>query len=97
MAQEIAEACGFALALLRASEIPPNPIERDRLARRWARANCVLTTSALYIESGGGRRPDESESLAAFCDRLSLPFAVGIQQESTLEHLPGLRIPQPAV
>ncbi len=96
MAQEIAEACGFALALLRASEIPPNPIERDRLARRWAR-EAVLTTSALYIESGSGERPDESESLAAFCDRLSLPFAVGIQQESTLEHLPGLRIPQPAV
>ena len=55
MAQEIAEACGFGLALLRACEIPPNPIERDRLARRWAR-EAVLTTSALYIESGSGER-----------------------------------------
>jgi len=96
MAQEIAQACGLGLALLRASEIPPNPIERDRLARRWVR-EAVLSASALYIESGNAERADEFESLIAFCERLSMPFAVGIPQESTLEHLPGLRIPQPAV
>jgi hypothetical protein len=96
MAQEIAESCGFGLAILRASEIPSGATERDRLARRWAR-EAVLTASALYIESGSGDRPDELESLAAFCARLSMPFAVGIAQDSTLEHLPGLRIAAPEV
>jgi AAA+ superfamily predicted ATPase len=96
MAQEIAEACGFGLALLRASEIPPSAIERDRVARRWAR-EAVLTASALYIESGNGDRADEYEFLTAFCERLSVPFAVGVAQDSTFEHLPGLRIPQSAV
>jgi ATPase family associated with various cellular activities (AAA) len=96
MAQEIAQACGLGLALLRTSEIPPNPTERDRMARRWVR-EAVLSASALYIESGNAERGDELESLIAFCERLSMPFAVGIREESTLEHLPGLRIPQPAV
>ena len=95
MAQELAEACGFGLASLRASEIPANAIERDRLARRWAR-EAVLTASALYIESGISERADE-EALIAFCGRMHVPVAIGIAAESTLEHLPGLRIPQPSL
>ncbi len=96
MAQEIADACGFGLAQLRASEIPPGAVERDRLARRWVR-EAVLTASALYIETGNGERADEIEALTAFCARLQVPVAVGIPQELTLEHLPGLRIPQPTL
>jgi hypothetical protein len=92
MAQELAEACGFGLASLRASEIPPNAVERDRLARRWAR-EAVLTASALYIESGAPERADD-EALIAFCGRMHVPVAIGIAAESTLENLPGLRISQ---
>lgn len=93
MAQELADACGFGLAELRASEIPSNPVERDRIARRWAR-EAVLTASALYIESGMLERAEESEALIAFCARLHVPVAIGIAAESTLEHLHGLRILQ---
>jgi AAA+ superfamily predicted ATPase len=95
MAQEIAEACGLGLAILRASEIPASAAERDRVARRWTR-EAVLTASALYIECDNAERADEYEALCAFCGRLSVPLAVGISQESTLEHIPGLRILAPA-
>jgi hypothetical protein len=96
VAQDIAKACGFELAGLRASEIPPSPLERDRLARRWAR-EALLTRSALYIESGAGERAEEIEAVIALCGRLQVPVAVGIPQELTLEHLPGFRVPEPSV
>lgn len=94
MAQELADACGFGLAVLRASEMPANAVDRDRLARRWAR-EAVLTASALYIETGILERTEESEALIAFCARLHVPVAIGIAAESTLEHLSGLRVLSP--